>query len=291
MDELSSSIFYFINMDYDKILLNIFFSRTNKEFNGNKFSEYKKRNYPNIQKYLLNRFSDTEGEKASLYRIKYNINKIPTCKTCGAPLKIVFGHEVYRNYCSYKCTNSSKEKLSKCESTCLNKYGVKSAWCQNKKFDTLKRKYGSIYVLQNKNIMNKRYNTLKTNHTFNTSKPEEELYLYIKEKFPSVIRQYKDTRYPFACDFYIPELDYFIELNGTWTHGKHPFNSNSEEDKYLLEKMQTKALSGHKYYFVAIRTWTVTDPLKREIAKQNNLHFKEVWTLDEGKKFIDELGQ
>lgn len=76
-------------MDYDKILLNIFFSRTNKEFNGNKFSEYKKRNYPNIQKYLLNRFSDTEGEKASLYRIKYNINKIPTCKTCGAPLKIV----------------------------------------------------------------------------------------------------------------------------------------------------------------------------------------------------------
>ena len=55
--------------------------------------------------------------------------------------------------------------------------------------------------------------------------------------------------------------------------------------------MQTKALSGHKYYFVAIRTWTVTDPLKREIAKQNNLHFKEVWTLDEGKKFIDELGQ
>lgn len=140
--------------------------------------------------------------------------------------------------------------------------------------------------------MNKRYNTLKANHTFNTSKPEEELYLYIKEKFPSVIRQYKDnTRYPFACDFYIPELDYFIELNGTWTHGKHPFNPNSEEDKYLLEKMQTKALSGHKYYFVTIRTWTVTDPLKREIAKQNNLHFKEIWTLDEGKKFIDELEQ
>ena len=195
-------------MDYDKILLKIFFSRTNKEFNGNKFSEYKKRNYPNIQKYLLNRFSDTEGEKASLYRIKYNINKIPTCKTCGSPLKIVFGHEVYRNYCSYKCTNSSKEKLSKCESTCLNKYGVKSAWCQNKKFDTLKRKYGSIYVLQNKDIMNKRYNTMKRNNSFSISKPEEELYSYIKEKFSSVIRQYKDKeRYPFACDFYIPELD------------------------------------------------------------------------------------
>lgn len=55
--------------------------------------------------------------------------------------------------------------------------------------------------------------------------------------------------------------------------------------------MQTNALSGHKYYFNAIKTWIERDPYKRLIAKQNNLHFKEVWTLDEGKKFIGKLGQ
>lgn len=277
-------------MDYDKILLKIFFSRTNKEFNGNKFSEYKKRNYPNISHYLLNRFQDTEGEKASLYRIKYNISIIPRCKKCGKSLKIVFGHNVYRDYCSYKCTNSSKEKIDKCKDTCIDKYGVKSTWCQDKKFDTLKRKYGSIYVLQNKEISNKRYNTLKRNNSFNISKPEEELYLYIKEKFPEVKRQYKDKeRYPFYCDFYIPELDLFLELNGNWTHGKHKYDPNSKEDNDILEKMKTRSLSGHKYYDNAINTWTLRDPLKRKIALKNNLNFKEVWSLEEGKAYIDNL--
>ena len=115
------------------------------------------------------------------------------------------------------------------------------------------------------------------------------MYVYINSKFPSVIRQNKDKeRYPWQCDFYIPELDYFIELNGTWTHGKHPYNPNSE-DKALLEKMQAKALSGHKYYLNAIKTWTIYDVNKRETAKRNNLNFKEVWSLQEGKEFIDDL--
>lgn len=277
-------------MNYDKILLRIFFSRTNKEFNGNKFSEYKKRKYPNISYYLLNRFQDTEGEKASLYRIKYNISKIPKCKNCGNPLKIVFGHNVYRDYCSYRCTNSSEEKINKCKDTCIDKYGVKSTWCQDKKFDTLKRKYGSIYVLQNKEISSKRYNTMKRNNSFNISRPEEELYLYIKEKFPSVIRQYKDKeRYPFCCDFYIPELDLFLELNGNWTHGKHEYDPNSKEDNDILEKMKISSLSGHRYYNNAIITWTLRDPLKRKTALKNNLNFKEVWSLEEGKSYIDNL--
>ena len=157
-------------------------------------------------------------------------------------------------------------------------------------------KYGVIsfpkaeeYKIIKDKILEKKYNTMKKNNTFNTSKPEEELYVYIKSKFPSVIRQYKDKeRYPWQCDFYIPELDYFIELNGTWTHGKHPYNPNSE-DKALLEKMQAKALSGHKYYLNAIKTWTIYDVNKRETAKRNNLNFKEVWSLQEGKEFIDDL--
>lgn len=167
--------------------------------------------------------------------------------------------------------------------------GTSSLKCKRKKEKTCMERYGVPHISMDEDIKNKKIETRRKNHTFNTSKPEEELYVYIKSKFPSVIRQYKDKeRYPWQCDFYIPELDYFIELNGTWTHGKHPYNPNSE-DKALLEKMQTKALSGHKYYLNAIKTWTIYDVNKRETAKRNNLNFKEVWSLEEGKEFIDDL--
>lgn len=38
-----------------------------------------------------------------------------------------------------------------------------------------------------------------------------------------------------------------------------------------------------------LKVWTVSDPKKRQYAKVNNLNFKEVWTLQEGKDFIDSL--
>ena len=115
------------------------------------------------------------------------------------------------------------------------------------------------------------------------------MYLYIKEKFPSVIRQYKDKeRYPYFCDFYIPELDLFLELNGTWTHGNHPYDMNSKEDNSILNIWKEKSKE-HPMYLAAIKTWVVSDVNKRNKAKENHLNFKEVWNLDEGKEFINNL--
>lgn len=34
-----------------------------------------------------------------------------------------------------------------------------------------------------------------------------------------VVRQYRDPRYPFFCDFYVRSLDLFVECNFHWTHG------------------------------------------------------------------------
>ena len=245
-----------------------------KRYGNAGYSNIEKRKKTNLIKYGVTCVMNTEEQKLK-NKIRYDEIQQKRIET----LKSKYGE-----YYIY-------DAIKKREITMLSKYNVKSVF----QLDEVKEKryiaQRSYSEYKKKEIQEKRYNTMKSNHTFNTSKPEEELYLYIKEKFPSVVRQYKDTRYPFCCDFYIPELDYFIELNGSWTHGSHPYNSNSEEDKALLEKMQTNALSGHKYYFNAIKTWVERDPYKREIAKQNNLHFKEVWTLDEGKKFIDELGQ
>lgn len=93
--------------------------------------------------------------------------------------------------------------------------------------------------MSSKEMQDKINETKRKNHTFNTSKIENKLYKEIKLIFPSVIAQYnKDDRYPWNCDFYIPELDMFIEFQGSWTHGKHPFDYNSEEDQEILKKME-----------------------------------------------------
>ena len=164
--------------------------------------------------------------------------------------------------------------------TCLEKYGVDNYG------KSLKHKINMSTIMSSDEMQEHRYKVMTKNHSFNTSKPEEELYLYIKEKFPSVKRQYKDKlRYPYNCDFYIPELDYFIELQGYYTHNTHPYNPNSISDQVLVERYKERY--GPKCQ--AITIWTIKDPEKRDCAKHNHLNFKEIWNLEEGKKFIDNL--
>ena len=169
---------------------------------------------------------------------------------------------------------------SQIKQTCLEKYGVDNYG------KSLKHKINMSTIMSSDEMQEHRYNVMTKNHSFNTSKPEEELYLYIKEKFPSVKRQYKDKlRYPYNCDFYIPELDYFIELQGYYTHNTHPYNPNSISDQVLVERYKERY--GPKCQ--AITIWTLKDPEKRDCAKRNHLNFKEIWNLEEGKKFIDNL--
>ena len=219
-----------------------------------------------------------------------------------------------------------EEAKEKSKKTCLEKYGseyyigskdclektiefskqnynvdwfTKSEEIKNKAKETMLRRYGVEYSMQipkNKEYMSylmssyemqeRRYDAMKRNHTFNSSSTEEELFLYIKSRFPKVIRQYKDkNRYPYFCDFYIPELDYFIELQGYYTHGKHPFDPNSNEDLQLIEYYKKKY--GEDCQPITI--WSIKDVEKRNCAKRNHLNFKEVWSLEDGKNFVNDL--
>lgn len=205
----------------------------------------------------------------------------------------------YEKYGSYTPIENYdiKERIHE---TCYERYGSYSPLGNsnifNKTVETTYRKYGVICVFNRKDIKKKvlseetkekRYNTMKLHNTFNTSQPEEELHLYIKERFPNVRRQYYDkNRYPYRCDFYIPSLDYFIELNAHWTHNTHPYDPHSIEDQKKVEEWKSKHT---RFYDLALKCWTISDVNKRQTAKNNNLHYKEVWTLTEGKEFIDEL--
>ena len=174
----------------------------------------------------------------------------------------------------------SEEIKNKAKKTMLRRYGVEYS------MQIPKNKEYMSYLMSSYEMQERRYNTMKRNHTFNSSSTEEELFLYIKSRFPKVVRQYKDkNRYPYFCDFYIPELDYFIELQGYYTHGKHPFNPNSNEDLQLIEYYKKKY--GEDCQPITI--WSIKDVEKRECAKRNNLNFKEVWSLEDGKNFVNDL--
>ena len=277
-----------------------------------------------IEKYGVDNYSKTKESKEKIkqtclekYGVEYfwqsNECKEKIKQTClekygvDSPLKSEKIRNKGKQTCleKYGVDNPAKleENKEKVKQTCLKKYGGLAPICdpniKNQIKQTCLEKYGvdnygkslkhkikMSAIMSSDEMQEHRYNVMTKNHSFNTSKPEEELYLYIKEKFPSVKRQYKDKlRYPYNCDFYILELDYFIELQGYYTHNTHPYNPNSISDQVLVERYKERY--GAKCQ--AITIWTSKDPEKRDCAKRNHLNFKEVWNLEEGKKFIDSL--
>lgn len=124
----------------------------------------------------------------------------------------------------------------------------------------------------------KRYNTMKENNSFNKSSDEEKLYENLCNQYGSddVKRQYKDSRYPFSCDFYIVSEDLFIELNAHWTHGPHPFNKDNPDDIKLLEFWKSKS-DGKNMYSNAIDVWTRRDVIKRRTALENGINYIAIY--------------
>lgn len=175
--------------------------------------------------------------------------------------------------------------------TCLEKYGVdhpmKSDIVKNKVMHTCLLHYGVEHPTQNKKIMLKAFdNRIKSMEGHRFSKKEDEIYNYLITIDKDTKRQYYSELYPFHCDFYLPNFDVYIEYQGMWTHGKHPFNKDNNEDKILLEDWENKALNS-KFYKSAIENWTITDPLKREIAKDNKLNYLEIFPKDSFKDIIN----
>lgn len=178
----------------------------------------------------------------------------------------------------------NKEIYAKIIQTNLNKYGVKStsqvdSFIQKRKLTCLK-KYGYDNAVKNKEIQKKIFMTKKANNSFNTSKPEKEIYKLLLQKFPNTQYQYKSSLYPFYCDFYIPERDLYIEYQGFWHHNKHPFDINNKMDIETLNLWKINSKT-RKAFNKAINVWTERDPLKRQTAKDNGLNWLEFFNLND----------
>lgn len=220
---------------------------------------------------------------------------------------------------------ASKQVREKSKQTCLEHYGVETSFecskvrqkykenllkkygvenpsqleeVKKKKENTCLEHYGVInytkskdYEDKSKLFVEKAYNTRKKNKTFNVSKIEKEISNLLFIKFPNLKTQYKSEEYPFNCDFYIPEINTYIEYQGHWTHGVRlgPFNPNNEKHVLTLEIWQKRADDGNKFYKSAIDVWTKRDPLKRQIAKENGLIWLEFFNLEDFMKWYNSV--
>ena len=162
-----------------------------------------------------------------------------------------------------------KDFQEKQKQTCLDRYG--------KKYYTQTDKYKNYIKEITPEIQTKIYNTKLKNNTFNSSSIEKEFEKWLILNNINYIYQYKSDEYPFVCDFYFPDRKFYLEIQGYWSHGGHPYDPNNPNDVKIANKWRKKDT---KQYLDNLVTWTQRDPQKREVAKNNNLNWKEIFTCN-----------
>jgi hypothetical protein len=101
----------------DSLILKLFYTTKLRRTIINKF-EHNLSKYPNICRYLENRYAYFFSYRETLNRIYNKIEEQPICKYCGIPISSISG--------SSFCCNEHKILCRKeiCKQTCLEKYGV-----------------------------------------------------------------------------------------------------------------------------------------------------------------------
>lgn len=179
-------------------------------------------------------------------------------------------------------------------STFLKKYGVDNPMKINEiaklsaknRQEAMLEKYGVRNSVQSPELMDKIFKARKRNNTMNTSLPETTMHRELISIFGEndvVYNEIIDARYPYHVDFYVKSRDLFIELNGDSSHCDHWFDIDNINDRHRLEsyienmnRIESETGKSSKYRGM-IKTWTITDLEKRNIAKRNNLNYLVFW--------------
>ena len=216
---------------------------------------------------------------------------------CGAEAKRKIKQTKLEKYGDENYVNTNKIKQTK-----LERYGDENYQNLEKHKQTCLKHWGVNWYTQSKEhkerlpiINEKRRKTLKEHGILVYSKAESIIYNLLRKKFKKIICQYYSELYPFMCDFYIPEIDTYIEYQGYYTHGNHPFNTNDINDSNELNKLidldKNHKTPKKNLYYIKIKVWTECDVKKRNIAKQNKINYIEFYNIDECKKWINEYDE
>lgn len=143
----------------------------------------------------------------------------------------------------------------------------RKAEINEKRISTLQKlwKDNKEELLQRRNEVAKE--NRKNRNQFCRSVLEQKVYDVLKSNYADLQYDYKDIRYPYFVDFYIPALDLFIELQGHPSHGKVPYNKNDEES---LEE-------SYNMYGEWLKIYTQVDVEKYQCAMNNKLKFIRIY--------------
>lgn len=97
------------------------------------------------------------------------------------------------------------------------------------------------------------------------TRPERQVFDILTSMYSQEDIQYQyleDSRYPFNCDFYIKSIDVFVEVNAYYTHGKHPFRW-----QYNDENVASDVNAAH------YDAWVLRDTKKLQVAQDNELNY------------------
>lgn len=137
-------------------------------------------------------------------------------------------------------------------------------------------------------VQSKIIESKKQNGTLDLSMSEQYAQQCLEQAFSDTKCQYISEAYPFNCDFYIPSLDLYIELNFHWTHGGRPFNENDESCIEQLEHWQEKAKTSD-FYRKAIGVWTRRDPYKKQFVIDNKLNWICFYSIGDFEEWLNKL--
>jgi hypothetical protein len=104
----------------------------------------------------------------------------------------------------------------------------------------------------------------------------------------ALANQYHSELYPFDCDFYIPELDLYIEYHGHWTHGDEAFDKNNSKHIQKLNRWKSKSEKS-EFFKTAVYVWTDLDVRKLETFKKNKLNYKVFYKLSDFKIWYESI--
>lgn len=257
-----------------------------------------KKNYPEIYDELESvEFPKEYTFIQKLWHFLQDDYTIHRCK-CGNPVHFIDFKKGYRQYCSKTCPcviEYNKSTLQNAQVVSRRKES------REKAVNTTKKKHNGNFwsdeqlhriqenIIKNRKIINQK-NKEKIKKCIEefkdlsgkgisgcSSKVEIDFYKYLINtfSFENVDPQHYDDQYPYSCDFFIPGLNLYIEIQGSWTHSKHPFNPDDKKDNEKLNYWKSK---DNEYYNNAIYTWTDLDVRKRQCAKDNHINYLEIFS-------------
>lgn len=257
-----------------------------------------KKNYPEIYDELESvEFPKEYTFTQKLWHFLQDDYTIHRCK-CGNPVHFIDFKKGYRQYCSKNCPSVIEYNKSTLQNAQIISRRKES---REKAVNTTKKKHNGNFwsdeqlkriqenIVKNRKIINEK-NKAKIKECIEefkslsgkgisgcSSKVEIDFYKYLINTFgfENVDPQHYDDQYPYSCDFFIPGLNLYIEIQGSWTHGKHPFNPDDKKDNEKLNYWKSK---DSEYYNNAIYTWTDLDVRKRVCARDNHLNYLEIFS-------------